>query len=259
MLSIIIVNFNTRDLLKNCLDSIFNNCQGSDLEIIVVDNNSQDNSVKILQDDFSNKIKLITNNKNIGFGPANNQGAKYARGKYLFFLNSDTVIKENIFVPLVNFLDKNKKVGIISPKLFLEDGSEQKYAFGKFPTLFSVIIEKFKRTEIKNSEPFEVDWVSGAALIIRKDIFNKINGFDKKYFMYFEDIDLCKRVKDLDYKVKVFPKVTLVHLGGKSLNKFRKKKYYYKSQDYFYKKHYGQFIMILMKLLRWPYRLLTST
>lgn len=256
--SIIIVNFNTKNLLKNCLSSIFNNYKSSDFEIIVVDNNSQDSSVTMLKNEFAdNKIKLITNNRNIGFGAANNQGATMARGEYLFFLNSDTIIKENILIPLRHFLDSYENIGIIAPKLLLEDGSEQQHAYGGFPTLFSVIADKFKKKKIKNSQPFEADWISGAALIIKRDIFNKINGFDEKFFMYFEDIDLCKRVKDLGYKVMVFPKIAVIHLGGKSLNKFSKRKeYYYKSQDYYYKKHYGNLRMNLMKIFRLPYKLL---
>lgn len=251
--SIIIVNFNTKSLTKNCLDSIFFNCLESDFEIIAVDNNSQDGSIEMLKKDFGDKIKLIANSKNIGFGSANNQAAKIAQGEYLFFLNSDTVVKSDILSPIKQFLSNNKEVGIISPKLLLEDGSEQERAYGEFPNLFNVVAEKFKNQKIEEIKPFEVDWVSGAALIIRKDIFCEINGFDEKFFMYFEDIDLCKRVKDLGFKAVVYPAAPIAHLCGKSIKKFNKRKeYYYKSQDYFYKKHYGKLKMNLMKLMRLP-------
>ncbi len=257
--SIIIVNYNTKNLTKNCLNSIFANCKSINFEIIVVDNNSQDSSIEMLKKDFGDKIKLIANNENIGFGPANNQGAKIAKGKYLFFLNSDTIIKSDIFSAIKIFLNSNKDIGVISPKLLLADGSEQERAYGKFPTLFSVIAEKFKRPKIVKNKSLEVDWVSGAALIIRKDIFKRVSGFDEKFFMYFEDIDLCRRVKDFGYKIIVFSEIAVIHLGGKSLNKFSKRKeYYYKSQNYFYKKYYGNLKMNLMRFIRLPYKLLMS-
>lgn len=255
--SIIIVNYNTKNLTKNCLDSIFSNCPESNFEIIVIDNNSQDGSDKMLESEFGEKIKLIVNKKNIGFGSANNQGARTAKGEYLFFLNSDTVMKSDILSAIKQFLDNNKEVGIISPQLLLEDRSEQERAYGKFPTPFSVVTEKFKNQKIKETKLLEADWVSGAALIIRKNIFDRINGFDEKFFMYFEDIDLCKRVNGLGYKIMVLKEIFITHLCGKSLNYYgKRKKYYYKSQDYFYKKHYGALAMNLIKIMRWPYKLL---
>lgn len=257
--SIIIINFNTKELTRNCLNSILANCRVGDYEIIVVDNNSTDGSVEMLKSKYGGKIKLIVNQGNAGFGPANNQAARMVQGKYLFFLNSDTIIKKDILIPIKRMFNNKDRIGIIAPKLLLDNENEQEYAHGKFPTLFSIIYEKFKAPElVKSSIPFAVDWVSGAALIIRRSIFNKINGFDENFFMYFEDMDLCKRVKELGYQIIVYPKVFIVHLGGKSISKFAKRKiYYYQSQDYFYKKHFGNVRMEVMKLLRWPYKLLT--
>ena len=255
--SIIVVNYNTKNLLKHCLNSIIKNFNKDDYEIIIVDNSSQDGSVEMLKNNFGDRIKLIVNNKNIGFGPANNLGASRAQGKYLFFLNSDTITKSDILAPLKKFLNNSREVGVIGPKLVLADRTEQPYAHGKFPNLLNVIIGKLKKLTVKSGKPFEVDWVSGAALIIRNDIFNQAGGFDEKFFMYFEDIDLCKRVKDLGYKVMVYSEVELIHLGGRSLSELnQRKRYYYKAQDYFYKKHYGLLIMNLMKFIRWPYRII---
>jgi len=255
--SIIIVNYNTKNLAKKCLNSIFANCSDSDFEIIVIDNDSRDGSVEMLNNEFGAKIKLIINKNNIGFGPANNQGARIAQGKYLFFLNSDTLIKENILTPLNSYLKNHEQVAIASPKLLLDNGDEQEYAYGKFPTLFRGIAEKFKKFKIDKKAILEVDWVSGAALIVRKDVFQKVKSFDEKFFMYFEDIDLCKCIKNLNYKIVVFPQVAIIHLGGKSISKFKKRKeYYYKSQNYFYKKHYGRLKMNIMRLIRWPYKII---
>ena len=256
MFSIIIVNYNTKELIKNCLNSIFLNCNISDFEIIVVDNNSQDSSVEMLKREFGNKIKLIVNNKNRGFGVANNQGVKVAKCKYLFFLNSDTIFTDNILKPINDFFLSNKEVGVVAPKLLLEDGGEQLYAFGPFPKVLDVTLNKFKSIPSYQKHKFFVDWVSGAALVIKKDVFERVNGFDENFFMYFEDIDLCKRVKDLKCGIVVYPEVSVIHLGGKSLSKFiKRKKYYYQSQDYFFRKHYGIFKMICIKIIRWPYKI----
>lgn len=256
MFSIIIINYNTKELTKNCIDSVFFNFNKNDFEIILVDNASQDGSVEMLKDNFNGKIKIIANSKNTGFGPANNQGAQMAKGDYLFLLNSDTIIKDNILLKLEEFLSENKDAGIVAPKLFLGDGSEQPFAFGDYPCLLSLIFEKFKKPPKYLEGPFEVEWVSGAALIIKRKLFERLGGFDEKFFMYFEDIDLCKRAKEMNYKVFINPKISLTHLCGKSPSRFIKRKsYYYKSQDYFYKKHYGSLIMYSMKIIRWPYKI----
>ncbi len=257
--SAIIVNYNTKELVENCLNSIFTHCDDGSFEIIVIDNASQDGSVEMFKNNFKDKVKLIANSRNAGFGSANNQGAKIARGEYLFFLNSDTIIKNNILVELEKSFLRDENIGAVAPKLFLEDGGEQPYAFGNFPSLASAVFEKFKSSAKYRSNPFEVDWASGAALAVKKNVFEKLGGFDKKFFMYFEDIDLCKRIKEAGYKILVNPRASLTHLCGKSLSRFiKRKRYYYESQDYFYKKHYGSFKMYLMKIIRWPYKVLIT-
>lgn len=257
--SIIIVNYNTFELTKNCIQAIFKNFAQEKFEIILVDNNSSDQSVEKLQDIFGVKIKIIANKDNLGFGKANNQGAKSAKGKYLFFLNSDTMVTTNILELIKKEFEQNKELGIICPKLVLEDGQEQDYAYGKFPKIINLVSNKFfnSKFEILNSKLF-VDWVSGAAMIVRKDIFDKVDGFDENIFMYFEDIDLCKRIKDLGYKIIYFLDTSIIHFGGKSFEYFTKQKnIYYKSQNYFYKKHYGLCNMFLMRIIRFPYKFLT--
>ncbi len=225
----------------------------------MIDNNSSDGSVEMLKENFGDKIKLIINKENKGFGSANNQGAKTAKGDYLFFLNSDTIIKSNILIELDEFINKNQDVGVVAPKLLLENGNEQPFAFGDYPRVLNIILEKFKSPSVYKNIPFEVEWVSGAALIIKKNLFNKIGGFDENFFMYFEDIDLCKRVKDLDYKIMVNPRISITHLCGNSIKFFKKRKnYYYKSQDYFYNKYYGLLGACLMKLLRLPHKVIIS-
>lgn len=254
--SIILVNYNTKKLLKDCIDSLIFNIKDVNYEIIVVDNNSTDGSIEMLENKYVNKIRLIKNNKNLGFGIANNLGAKIARGEYLFFLNSDIIAKEDILSGLAKIFESRPEIGILAPRLILPDGSEQKFAFGNFPSLAGLILGKIKK-DTAEKKYVKIDWVSGAALAIRKNLFDQVGGFDENFFMYFEDMDLCKRIGEAGYKIEVLPSVQVVHLGGRSIQKDGvRKKIYYESQDYFYKKHYGKLKLALLRFFRWPYKLI---
>ncbi len=257
--SLIIVNYNTKEFLKNCLNSVLKHSLVGELEIIVVDNNSSDGSVEMIRNDFNSCVKLIANNRNIGFGPANNQGAKEAAGEFLFFLNSDIIVKENIFTPLKEIFFTQPRLAMTAPRLFLASGKPQPYAFGQFPSLRKLVWQKVSARQnsdlFADNDLYPVDWVSGAAMIVRKSVFNQVGGFDEHFFMYFEDIDLCWRVKRRGWQVAVCPSVSLIHFVGQSAGGFKqRKKYYYQSQDYFFKKHYKQMAMYILKTLRWPYR-----
>ncbi len=253
--SIIIVNYNTKDLLKNCLKNIFNICLGNNYEVIIIDNNSCDGSIEMLRGDFKDKINLIINNKNSGFGRANNLAVKKTKGDYLFFLNSDTIINNDVLIILADFIKTDGRIGVVGPLLLKEDGKEQAYSHGNFLNLFTIVIEKFKKRLVEKNNYFEVDWVSGAALIVKKEIFEEVGGFDENFFMYFEDQDLCKRIKNLNYKIIVFPLIKIIHLGGKSIHKIdKRKRFYYQSQNYFFKKHYGFCQTLLMRFIRFPYK-----
>ena len=247
-LSIIIVGFNTKCFLEKCLGSISRQRVNGDLEVIVVDNGSQDNSCEMIKNKFS-KVKLIENKENFGFGKANNQGAKIARGDYLFFLNPDTLIKDNIFPKIIEVFKNDPQVGIVSPLLVLENGEIQPWAYGQEENLPQLIKRKIKKDLNKT-----IDWVSGAAFVTRADIFRKIGGFDENFFAYFEDRDLCLRIRKIGYKIVVLPEIKVIHFGGKSLISDKKrKKLYYQSQNYFWRKHYGFLESILMRFFRLPY------
>jgi GT2 family glycosyltransferase len=245
MFSLIIINYRTKEITAACLDSVFKNCRG-DFEIIVVDNNSGDGSVSFLQEKFGAKIKIIANEENAGFGRANNQAAKIAQGDYLFFLNSDTLVEEDIF-PLLKVCFANPGAGIAAPRLILPGGSPQEYAGGRLPDFFSAL------TRRREKNP-KLEWVSGAALAVRKDVFEKVGGFDENYFMYFEDIDLCWRIKLAGYEAVLADSAKVIHFGGKSLTENReRKKFYYKSQDYFFRKYFGYWPAIILRLARSVY------
>ena len=253
--SVIILNFNTKKITDDCLESIFRNCDLKNSEVILVDNNSSDGSVDFFREKYQSKISLIVNKKNYGFGKGNNIGARVAKGKYLLFLNSDTLIASDIFQKAKNVFDGRTEVAVLAPRLILSNGKMQNYAFGSFPNFFRIILSKFKKTKKFSNSFFFCDWISGAAMFAKSDIFRKVQGFDEDYFMYFEDIDLCKRIKNLDYKVAVEPAMEIRHLvAASSGDKSHLKDLYFFSQDLFFQKHYGYWQVYLLKMWRSPYR-----
>lgn len=256
--SIIIINYKTQQLTKKCVEYILD-LNISNKEIIVIDNASNDGSVEALEKEFGDKIKLIVNQKNLGFAGANNQGATIAQGEFLLFLNSDTIVKGDILSPCLNIFQQNKNVGIISPRLLLPDDNYQPASFGHFPTLWRLITQKTKIDPIldENKEYNLVDWVSGCALMMRKELFTQLKGWDDNFFLYYEDIDLCKRARKLNYLSAVANKIVITHLGGQSLkHSLSKRWHYFRSQDYYFKKHQGVITLLILKLVRLPYKIL---
>lgn len=256
-LSIIIVSYNTKKLLQDCLNSIIRNTQNLSYEIIVVDNNSTDQSPDMVKKKFS-RVKLIKNARNLGFGRANNIGAQKASGEILLFLNSDTLVLGGTFKEMVKIFDQKSDVGVALPQLVTGEGKIQKGAFGLEPTLWNILTRINEDYSLRNSNQSQmVDWVSGAALFIRKKLFEKIGGFDPQYFMYFEDTDLCKRVRNLGFKIFYNADTKIIHLGGKSIKVTKdRKKIYYQSLEKFYIKHYSRIKLIILKIFLLPYKLI---
>lgn len=240
-LSIIIISFNTKKLTKETIESVIRNTKGISYDFIVVDNDSKDGSIEVLNrlaSKFKN-IKLILNRQNSGFGQANNQGMEVAEGRYLLLLNSDTLVNSNVLGEMVSHFDKNPKVGIASCGLKFKDGAIQGTG-GYFPTLgrvffwmsfiddlpiLSRIIKPFH--PMHGLSPFdknisffekekEIDWVTGAFLMLKKQVYDQIGGFDKNYFMYVEEVDLCYRAKKKGWQVWYLPKWNIIHYGGAS-------------------------------------------
>lgn len=257
--SLIIVNYNTAKITSDCLNSVLAHFDPAKAEIIVVDNASTDGSLEKFRQEFGSRVELVSNPANVGFAAANNLGARQAKGDILFFLNSDTLIRQDVFGALERFLAADSRVAVAAPILLTGDGQPQPFASGRFPGLFNLIFAKlFDRSGGAGSikGPAKIDWVSGAALAVRKDIFQKIGGFDEGFFMYFEDVDLCRRVKDLGFSVAICSGAAVTHLGGKSLGgeAAERKRYYYESQDRFYSKHHGWFISALLRMARFFYK-----
>ena len=222
--SIIIVNYNTIDLIANAISSIYKFTKEIAFEIIVVDNNTQDLSPLL---NINPQIRLLQLNCNHGFGWANNEGVKISQGRYVLFLNPDTLLCNNAIYILCHQLDVNEKYGVCGGNLFtLDKRPMHSYYYNtmSFRYLFKTIFFKNNYIfNIQNQFNFSttnkyVDYITGADLMIRKDLFEKIGGFSKRIFMYFEDVDLCYKVRKKGFKVASIPAAQIIHLEGQSLN-----------------------------------------
>ena len=245
-LSIIILNYKTKELTLACIDSIVKNYKEEldrgDLEIILVDNASEDDSINAFKKSKHFKyLNLVLSRENLGFGKGNNLGGEKSKGEFLLFLNSDTEIKDDGFSKMVEFIKENKSVGILGGKLYFPDGRVQS-SVGKFYTLFNLFLMLFggERAGFLRESPAKitkVDWVSGACMMIKRDIFEKVGGFDKNIFMYMEDVDICYVARKIGYSTYFYPNILLLHNERGSSNKTFAILNIYKGVKYFYKKH----------------------
>jgi len=270
-LSVIIVNYNTKKLLENCLKSIFKFSKNVNFEVIMVDNGSKDNSQQMVKTKFP-QVKLIPNRDNLGFAKANNQGIRVAKGKYVLLLNSDTYLVENSFKKIVENANQLENLGVIGPLLLNEDKSIQQ-SVGFFPHLPQIFFwmtfmddlpggttlkpyhidhESFyKQSFSSNKNHKEVDWVTGAAFLVPKKVINGIGPLDDEIFMYGEDVEWCYRIKKAGYNVYFSPETKIVHIGGGSMKKNRTRAYVgeFRGIKYFYSKHKGKFSLQIARLL----------
>ena len=223
-ISIIIVNYKSRDLTLNCLKSIKNaDWPGLDYEIIVVDNYSGDlrgDDLKQLGD-----IKFIMNGQNIGLGAANNLGIKQARGKYIVIINPDTIAAKDVFIKLFEYMENNPKAGVVGPKQFNPDETLQDSCF-RWPSLFTPIfrrtplgkislakkdLDRFLYKDYNKESIKEVNWLLGSFLFCRGEALRQAGMYDEKFFLYFEDTDLCKRFWLGGWKVVYYPGARIIH------------------------------------------------
>lgn len=249
--SFIVVNFQSRAFLARCLSSI-QKISETAVEIIVVNNDSVPLE-PILSKNFP--IQIIQAPKNLGFGSGANLGAHSASGEYLFFLNPDAEIMSDYIQNVINQFRQNSDLAILGGKIIDEQGKNQNWIAGKTITPWKIIKNNLGLNENdkinRQRAASTVDWVSGGAMMTRKNIFDKLNGFDEKFFMYYEDIDLCRRAQDLGFQILYFPSLLIRHLGGKSFSdKKIQKNYYYQSQEYYFQKHFGRFSALMVKWLR---------
>lgn len=260
ILSIIIVNYNVYDLLKNCIQSIYTIVKNVEFEIIVVDNNSPLRDIENIVVDYPNVlfVKLF---ENVGFAKANNLAFHKSSGQYILLLNPDTILIEDFVTGIINLLDRNDSVSAYAPMLLNQDGTYQS-STGPRIDLFYDILESFYLTGLyrKLSErkfkrnlydEFTVDWVSSACIILKREDFNNVSGFSETYFLNYEDIDLCMKIKALGKKVVYLPRYKCIHLIHRSFSERYDKLVLsrYKSKLLYFKLHYSVIIQQLSRVV----------
>lgn len=267
--SIIIVNYNTKELIKACIQSIYENVSGISYEIIVVDNASSDDSISMLKTDFMD-VKLIESAVNGGFAYANNIGIKNSNGRYVFLLNSDTVIVKDAIQKMVEYMDENKSIGMLGPKLLNKDLTHQTSISGfpsfkrevyhmyklknvlKIPFVKSFFVKfggKFGSKDVQQymknfqriEEPEEVQVLVGAALLVRRAVIDDIGMLDERYFMYYEEIDFCLQASKAGWSRVYYPYAKIIHLIGQSSEKIGAITFYerYRSMILYFRKNFG--------------------
>jgi len=263
-ISIIIVSYNVKTFLQHCIHSVQKAAQDLNVEIFVVDNNSIDGTGDMVKREFPG-IHFIGNDINLGFGKANNQALKLSKGKYVLFLNPDTLIEENTLQVLVDFMDNNENVGIAGPKILNSDGTLQLACRRSFPSpsialpkllglnrLFpkSKVFGKYNLTYLDPNESYAVDAISGSFMFCRGDLIRKLKGFDEDFFMYGEDLDLCRRVQLENMLVYYVADTTIIHHKGESSKSapFDSLLAFYKAMDIFFRKHFSSLYSFITTL-----------
>lgn len=272
-LSVIIVSFNTKDILKNCLESVYKFAKNIEFEVIVVDNLSTDGSREMLKS-FSKKYKnfdLIENKKNEGFAVANNLGIKKSRGRYVLLLNSDTLLIENSFYKIRSFMESHPKCGISTVRLLNKDKSEQATG-GSFPTILRIFLwatflddlpfidrlvssyhphtSNFYTNNNYYGNAHKQDWVTGAVFMIRKEVIEQVNGFDPDFYMYVEELEFCYRAKKQGWEIWYTPDTEIIHLGGASSpNRINAVLGEFKGLRLFYAKHFSYWKQFILTVL----------
>jgi GT2 family glycosyltransferase len=253
-LSVIIVNYNVKYFLEQCLCSVKKGVRDLQAEIIVIDNNSSDNSAGYLAPLFP-EVNFIVNPQNLGFARACNQGAKLSKGKYLLFLNPDTIVPEDCFHKCLGFLESHNEAGALGVKMLDGSGKFLKESKRSFPAPFtslckliglsrlfprSKIFSKYHLGHLDKDQDHEVDVLAGAFIMTRREVFEKIGGFDETFFMYGEDVDLSYRIQRSGLRNYYFAQTTIIHFKGESTRKgtLNYVRMFYRAMSIFVRKHY---------------------
>ena len=266
--SIVIVSYNTRDLIRDCIFSVIEKTQGVTYEIIVVDNDSHDGSVEMLRSEFPDVV-IVESGGNIGFGKANNKGMSVAKGDYLFLLNSDTVLVNNAVAVFLDRMRQLERVGYTPGALgavLIGPGGNTCHSYGHFITPaseFKEVLSKYLRflKDKENTCPGRVmdmkpvDYVTGADMFVPKHVFDELGGFDPDYFMYCEEVDWQRRMADAGYGRFIVEGPEIIHLEGGSDGSGNKAwspsrlTNLYKSRKIYRKKHYDRMLLPIFRLL----------
>jgi hypothetical protein len=257
VLSVVLVNYNDREHLSRCLASLKGQLERLSHEIIVVDNDSSDGSQEFIRERYPD-VRLICNGKNIGFAQANNGGLQECAGEFILLLNTDTVVMTDAIDILMTAIQSNPRLAAVGPALLLKEDTFQ-VSFGRKVSFWPELLQKgflnhFYRIWLRLSlKPRTVGWLSAACLLLRHRVLQEVGFFDENFFLYFEDIDLCVRIRKLGYDLLFQPQARVFHVGGATttnlpmLSRF----YYRKSQIYFYRKHNSKTACFLLRSFLW--------
>lgn len=271
-LSVVIVNWNTCDLLRDCLRSLQEQVEGLTLEIFVVDNGSSDDSVAMVREEFPS-VRVIENGRNLGFARANNVALRQASGRFWLLLNSDTVVEKGALEGLLRTMEQDSTIGVAGLQLLNEDGTLQN-SVSNAPTLLTELGNKrllrllwparYPGKEHHYQEPLQVESVIGACLMVRREAAEEVGLLDEDYFFFLEETDWCVRMRKAGWQVVHDPRFTLYHLQGKSAGKVnvRARIEYWRSRYTFFRKHSGWLVRAVLLsglLLRLSVNLLAMT
>lgn len=267
MLDIFIVNYNTSKILPKMFAACEAAAFGIKVSYWVIDNASRDDSVAVLRDNFS-FANLIINRENVGFGRANNQLLRHVSADYILLLNTDAFVQPNSFRESVDFMVAHPRCGVLGVRLIGSDGAVQP-SCRHFPTPWNVFVQRaglsrwmpwvrqIDSSDLAPRDPMECDWVPGCFYLVRREVIEKIGLFDPRFFLYFEEVDHCKRVKEAGWKVMYSPHTSVVHLGGESAKSDggltaagrQLSALQVESELLYFRKHYGIFGLALHMLL----------
>jgi len=264
-LSVVILNWKVKELLRQCLISVYRETSDIDFEVIVVDNDSRDGSAEMVAREFP-QARLIVNDRNVGFAAGNNVGIKVASGEFVLLLNPDTELRENVLAKLVAVMRANPDVAVCGPTLLNADGSLQS-SVRRFPTPSSQalvmlklhnIFPRLKPVREYFASGFDylasssVDQVMGAAFMVRRTAFDELGLLDERFFIWFEEVDFCKRAIDAGHDVMYTPETHIIHYGGESFGQvFGPKKQHYLNSSLlkYMRKHFGLAATVALALL----------
>ncbi len=256
-LSVILVSYNDWIHLEKCLQSLQSLLPEFDLEIIIVDNNSSDGSPDFVRSKFP-FVKLLSASENFGFAKASNMGIRVSVGEFVLFLNTDTIANVQALTVLLDEMKRNPSIGAVGPALLL--GKEiYQISFGKRVSYFSQFIQKgffnlYYSRKLKSDKKIrEAGWLSAACLLVKRRALEAAGCFDENYFLYFEDIDLCYKIRKAGWKLWFCPQARITHIGGTSTSavKNSSRYHYRKSQLYFYRKHNSRLSLFLLQVYLW--------
>jgi N-acetylglucosaminyl-diphospho-decaprenol L-rhamnosyltransferase len=258
----VIVTHNSALVLPACLDSL---AGSAGCRVIVVDNGSTDNTASIVRE--YPHVVFLPLQDNTGYGAANNRGLAKVESPFVLFINPDASFgDQNVLTRLLSFLDQHPQAAAVGPQLIRADGSVQPFAFGDDPSLVYMLRRAIYRLLLRRSIhdwataiPRRVDWVAGTCLLARTGAVREVGGWDTAFFMYFEDSDLCRRLRQRGWEIWYDPSAHIVHFGGQTdYSDVRRRQMYYRSLLYYYRKHAGRPARIVLACLLRPYMWLTG-